>query len=197
MKKAILLSGGIDSCCLAYWLKPEFAIFINYGQRPAMAELRASQAIANAMAIPMEIIDIDCSSLGSGDLSAKRKLKMAPVSEWWPFRNQMLITFGLMKSLTYGINELLIGSVKSDNKHRDGSNDFFKMMNSLSIYQEGNIKVSSPAIGYESHELISVSKITPEILGYTHSCHKSNIPCGKCNGCLKHIYTKQKSKLFN
>jgi len=33
--RAILLSGGIDSAALACWQKPDLAININYGQKPA------------------------------------------------------------------------------------------------------------------------------------------------------------------
>jgi len=35
--KAILLSGGLDSIALAYWLRPQIAVTIDYGQRPARA----------------------------------------------------------------------------------------------------------------------------------------------------------------
>ena len=90
MKTAILLSGGIDSCCVAFWKKPELAIHISYGQRSELAELRASKAIASELGIHIEHISIDCSSLGSGDLSKRKRLPIAPVSEWWPFRNQFL-----------------------------------------------------------------------------------------------------------
>lgn len=42
-KTAILLSGGMDSIALAYWKRPEIAITIDYGQKPAAAEVVASK----------------------------------------------------------------------------------------------------------------------------------------------------------
>lgn len=195
-KKALLLSGGIDSCSIAWWKRPEMAFHISYGQKCELAELRASTAIAKAMKMPLELITIDCSSLGSGDLTGKRKLKIAPVSEWWPFRNQLLITLALMKALPHNVTELMIGAVKTDKRHKDGSLKFFELINALTIFQEGHIKITSPSIHLNSVELVKQSAIPSSILGWTHSCHKSNLPCGHCNGCLKHLYTKSKLKLI-
>lgn len=195
-KKAILLSGGIDSCSTAWWKRPQLAFHISYGQKCQLAELRASSAIAEEMKLPLHLINIDCSSLGSGDLIGKRKLKIAPVSEWWPFRNQLLITLALMKALPYNISELMIGAVKTDKRHKDGSLKFFELVNELSRYQEGHIKITSPAIHLDSIELVKKSGVPASLLGWTHSCHKSNLPCGRCNGCLKHLYIKSKLNLI-
>ena len=192
MKNAILLSGGIDSASIAYWIKPDLAININYGQKCAEAELRASAAIAKAIKIKLININIDCSSLGSGDLTGNKPIKIAPVSEWWPFRNQLLITMASMKAINFGIKELIFGAVITDSKHTDGTLKFYKKINELIQYQEGKIKISVPAIKMTSEQLVLKSKIPLSILGWTHSCHVSNYPCGICNGCSKHIQTKQK-----
>ena len=70
MGKALLLSGGMDSAALAWWLKPDLAVFIDYGQRPAAAEKRAAEKIAEEVGIPFEAVHIDCSPLGSDNWSA-------------------------------------------------------------------------------------------------------------------------------
>jgi len=189
-KFGILLSGGIDSAALAYWKKPDYGIHINYGQKCAEAELTASSAIANAIGFPLEVINIDCSSLGSGDLSTNKFLPFAPVSEWWPFRNQLLLTFAAMKAVSVGIEELFFGAVSTDNKHIDGTSKFFELLNAVIELQEGNIRLSVPAISLTSEELIKLSKVPTSILGWTHSCHTSNVPCSICNGCNKHINIK-------
>jgi 7-cyano-7-deazaguanine synthase len=186
----ILLSGGIDSACLCYWKKPKVAFNINYGQKAAKAERQASIAIADAIGVNIEFIDIDCSQLGSGDLTNEKALGIAPVSEWWPFRNQLLVTLACMKAIQYGTKCLIIGAVSSDRKHKDGRSMFFDKLSTLTKYQEGGIKITAPAINLSSVQLIRKSKMPLSILGWTHSCHVSNYPCGKCNGCLKHIATK-------
>lgn len=195
-KKGILLSGGIDSCSIAWWKRPQLAIHISYGQKCQLAELRASSAIAKEMKLPLHLINIDCSTIGSGDLTGKRKLKISPVSEWWPFRNQLLITMALMKGLPYDISELMIGAVKTDKRHKDGSLKFFQLINALSVFQEGHVKITTPGIHLNSVDLVKQSGIPSSLLGWTHSCHKSDLPCGHCNGCLKHLYIKSKLKLI-
>ncbi|MBS4064723.1 MAG: 7-cyano-7-deazaguanine synthase [Chitinophagaceae bacterium] len=187
MSRAILLSGGIDSIALTYWKKPEFAITINYGQAPAETELRVSRTICELLNIKHIAINIDCSALGSGDLLKSTSLTIAPSTEWWPYRNQLLVTLASMKAISYGIKEVMLGSVLSDGFHKDGTEGFYSILNSLMNYQEGSINISAPAISLTSTELVHVSKVTSDLLFYAHSCHKSNVPCGHCRGCYKYI----------
>lgn len=194
MNKGILLSGGVDSIALAYWRRPTFAFTINYGQKPFIAESRSSAAICSLLKIKHYIIEVDCSPLGSGDLLKNEPLPMAPSTEWWPFRNQLLITLASMKAISLNINEIMAGSVMSDGFHKDGTSTFYELIDSLTGFQEGGIRVTAPAIGMSSVELIVQSKIPPEILLYAHSCHTGNVPCGNCRGCFKYIDVMQKLK---
>lgn len=191
MIKGLLLSGGIDSIALAFWLKPHYAFTIDYGQKAATAEMKASAEVCKILNIIHIPISVDCGFLGSGDLANKVPTNHAPSSEWWPFRNQLLITLAGMKALDLGVNELLLGSVKNDSFHLDGTLPFYTHINSLMEMQEGNIKVNVPGIHHSTIELVKLSKVPIEILGWAHSCHKSNTPCGNCNGCNKYIYTMQ------
>jgi 7-cyano-7-deazaguanine synthase len=194
MSKAILMSGGMDSTALVYWKKPEYAITINYGQRPAEAEIRTSKIICDLIGIKHLELNVDCSSLGSGDLANNTSLDLAPSSEWWPYRNQLLVTLASMKAIALGVNELMVASVKSDGFHTDGTLEFYKLIDQLINYQEGHLKVTAPAINLMSHELVILSKIPSEILCYAHSCHTGNIPCGTCRGCRKYISVFKKLK---
>jgi 7-cyano-7-deazaguanine synthase len=194
MAKAILLSGGIDSVSLAHWEKPDYAITINYGQRPALAEVRASKAVCEALAIRHIVIEADCSTLGSGDLANEKALEIAPSTEWWPYRNQLLVTLACMKSISFGVSEMMIASVKSDGFHKDGTEEFYSLLNNLMAFQEGNIAISAPAIHLSSIELVIHSGIPSETLYYAHSCHTSSVPCGRCGGCYKYISVMQTLK---
>lgn len=187
IKRALLLSGGIDSICLAYGLKPEIAYTIDYGQLPANREIYVSKIICDIVGIKHEIIRVDCSSLGTGSLINKESLKISPSDEWWPFRNQLLITLALMRCIKDNVHELFLASVKSDNFHCDGSSDFYNLINNLVSYQEGNINVICESLEFYSHELAIKYNVPLEILSLAHSCHKSNIACGKCSGCLKQL----------
>lgn len=189
-KKAILLSGGMDSIALAYWKRPDIAITLDYGQRAAQAEIQAASSVTKELGMDHHIIRIDCSSLGSGDLVGSKPLSDAPITEWWPYRNQMLVTLALMKAIQLEVCELMVGSVKTDAQHLDGTAEFYEQLSKLVSMQEGGIKVSAPAIAMTTVELIKVSGIPENILMYAHSCHTSNSPCGKCHGCMKYLYVK-------
>lgn len=191
MIKAILLSGGMDSIALAYQEKPQIAFTVNYGQRPAEKEILVSREICEILDIQHETITVDCKHLGSGDLSMNESLSVSPSSEWWPYRNQLLVTFACMKGISMNVNELILGSVKTDGFHKDGTKDFYDKLNDLIYYQEGSIKISSPAISLSTTELIIQSKIPMEVLLWAHSCHISNSSCGDCPGCLKHLRVRQ------
>lgn len=190
-KRAILLSGGMDSIALAYWLRPEVAITLDYGQMAAEAEINASTMVAELLSMEHYVLRIDCSSLGSGDLVGSKPLSDAPVTEWWPYRNQMLVTLALMKAIQLDVCELMVGSVKTDAQHSDGTPEFYEQLSRLVAMQEGGIKVTAPAIGMTTVELVKKSQIPETVLMYAHSCHTSNQPCGKCHGCNKYMYVKE------
>lgn len=190
-KRAILLSGGMDSIALAYWKRPEIAITLDYGQRAAEAEIAAASRVASLLGIEHHILRVDCSSLGSGDLVGTEPIGDAPITEWWPYRNQMLVTLALMKAIQLSVCELMVGSVATDSQHLDGTAEFYEQLSRLVSMQEGGIKITAPAIHMTTVELIKESCISENILLYAHSCHTSNHPCGRCHGCAKYMYVKE------
>lgn len=185
-RAAILLSGGIDSAALCYWQKPEHAIHINYGQKAAVAESRAATAIAAAVGIPLSIIRADLSPLGQGIMAGTGQSQLGATPEWWPFRNQLLITLAAMKMAATGQTVLLIGTVATDRLHRDSTAAFREAMGQVLSLQEGKIHLSAPASRLRSAQLVRKSRMPHEIVAWTHSCHVSALPCGRCRGCTKH-----------
>lgn len=185
--RAVLLSGGMDSIALAHWKRPEIAITIDYGQKAAATELAAAAEVARRLAIRHETLRVDCSSLGSGDMAGGAPLAVAPVTEWWPFRNQMLLTLAGMKAVAIGVVELMVGSVASDGSHADGRAEFYAAADRLMSLQEGGIRVTAPAIGMTTADLIRTSGVSRETLGWAHSCHTGPLACGDCRGCHKHF----------
>ena len=189
MKAALLLSGGMDSIALAYWKRPDLAVTIDYGQRPAEAEVEAARGVCNALGIEHEIVRVDCSALGSGDLAGTPPLAIAAVPEWWPYRNQLLITLAAARVLGRGFDSILLGTVASDGTHVDGRKAFIESLCILMEMQEGHIRVEAPAIGLSSVQLIQKSEIPISILAWAHSCHIADFACGYCRGCRKHFET--------
>lgn len=187
MKTALLLSGGMDSLALAWWKRPDFAITIDYGQLAAKTELRASAFIAALAGMEHHVLRIDCRAVGSGDMAGQPANSHAPASDWWPYRNQMLITFAAMKALRLGASKLLIGTVKSDVSHRDGSAEFVSAINDLVRFQEGGIEIEAPAMQLDTAQLIRRAGVPAGVLMLAHSCHKAEVSCGNCRGCNKYF----------
>jgi 7-cyano-7-deazaguanine synthase len=183
---AILLSGGMDSLCIAAWKKPSIAYTIDYGQTPANGEIRAAIGISKYLNIPHVLLKVDCAEIGSGDLAGTLPLACAPATDWWPFRNQLLITIAAARALKDGVSELLFGSVKGDQTHVDGSAEFFNLIEKLLMIQEGNLRVTAPALPFTTAELIRKVDVPFELLAWSHSCHSSEFACGQCRGCVKH-----------
>lgn len=111
----------------------------------------------------------------------------SPAPEWWPFRNQIIVTLAASWALVHGFEAVVIGCVSSDGmRHVDGSPGFIDALGRLIRSQEGGIDLLAPAIDLSTRELIRASGTPREILGWTHSCHVMSIACGSCPGCVKH-----------
>jgi 7-cyano-7-deazaguanine synthase len=186
---ALLLSGGMDSISIAWWKRPDIALFVDYGQKPAAAEEEASRAACNAIGLSYEVVRADCSALGSGNMSGLPALDVAPVPEWWPFRNQLILTLAGAAALKLDAKHLLIGTLSTDAEHADGRGDFIEAISNLMALQEGGLTVSAPAIGMTALELARTSGVPQSVLSWAHSCHTGNLACGQCRGCLKHYAT--------
>jgi 7-cyano-7-deazaguanine synthase len=184
-KRLLLHSGGLDSTCLAVRLRPEVALTIDYGQLSAHGEIRAAQAICDWLGIEHHVLSIDCREIGSGLLAGSGADPHAPIKEWWPYRNQLLVTLGCSWGLPRDIDELILGSVSTDSRHRDGTPEFYELADQLVRMQEGGLSVTAPAIGMDSITLLRETPLPNGLLGFTHSCHTSDFACGLCPGCLK------------
>src|ERR1044071_7215477 len=103
MSTGLLLSGGMDSTALAYWKRPQVAYSIDYGQLPAEGEIRAAEAVCAALSVRHRVVKADCSGFGLGDMAGKPASSLSPISEWWPFRNQLIITLAGAAALGDGV----------------------------------------------------------------------------------------------
>jgi 7-cyano-7-deazaguanine synthase len=165
------------------------AITVDYGQIPAVAEVRAASAVCADLNIEHHVVKADLSALRSGDMAGTPALGVAAVPEWWPFRNQMLITLAAMRGVALGVDCLLMGTLKTDSAHADGTPRFIRAMDAVLQCQEGSMRLETPAIGCTSAELIRTSGVPLEILAWAHSCHVADQACGVCRGCRKHYET--------
>ncbi len=184
--KALLLSGGIDSTALAYWLRPALAVTVDYGQAVAEAEIHAAEAVCRTLDIPHRTQRLDCAHLGHGCMVGKKQVSIAATLEWWPYRNQLLVTVAAMALVAEGLEEIWVGTVAGDDVHADGKQIFVDQLSRLLEMQEGGVRLRAPAIHLTSEVLLERAQVPRSLLGWTFSCHVSRYPCGQCRGCIKH-----------
>jgi 7-cyano-7-deazaguanine synthase len=182
----LLLSGGVDSACIAAWKRPDHCLGIDYGQKASAAEQRSAAAIAAHLGLPFTHIRVDASAVGGGLMSQQPSTTRGAAPEWWPYRNQLLITVAAAWAIAHVHDEVVVGTVAGDgDRHADGRQEFYDAMNALLQAQEGGLSVSVPAIGLSTSELIAISAVDDATLGWTHSCHTGDVPCARCPGCTK------------
>lgn len=186
MSDLLLLSGGIDSIAIAAWLRPAKCLTIDYGQKAATAEIVASEQACKALHLDHTVLTAPISDVGTGDMSDSGTSEHSVHSEFWPFRNQYLVTLAAMYSIKHGYNRVLIGTVATDCRHKDGTHQFVSDMDNLLRAQEGAIRFAAPAISMTSVELVRQSRVVSSILAWAHSCHVGRLACGRCRGCVKH-----------
>ncbi len=182
----LLLSGGIDSTALAAVFRPALCLAINYGQRSAIGELRAAAAICRALHLRLKTLRLDLGGLGGGLLKDEKVMPGAPSPEWWPYRNQFLVTAAASVALGESLSQVLVGTVAEDGvRHLDGRAEFYEALDRLVSMQEGGVRVNVPAIDQTSVELVHRSGLSEDVLAWTISCHRASFPCGDCPGCWK------------
>ncbi len=185
MSSVLLLSGGVDSTAVAALERPTACLAVDYGQVTARGELAAARGVADSLGLTLDTVEVDCAAVGSGLLHGSRAASAAPSAEWWPYRNQLLVTLAAAWALPRDLDEVIVAAVATDGFHRDGQAEFFAQLDSLIAYQEGELRVSAPAIGKSTVDLVREARIGKDVLGWTFSCHRSVPACGDCPGCNK------------
>ena len=112
--RALLFTGGLDSTALAYKERPDLCITIDYGQQPAPGEIRAAKAIAAELSLRHEVIRVDASAVGSGLLAGASHLSEQMPPEWWPYRNQLLITIAAARLAREDGGTIIVGTVRGE-----------------------------------------------------------------------------------
>ncbi len=182
--RVLLFSGGIDSTVLAWWRKPDRLLFVDYGQVSARGEERAVVPIARDLGLPLDIRRVDLTPFGHGIMAGGKALNPnAP--EFWPYRNQMLVTMAAMAYADQAPLSIDIGTVLGDDVHPDGSLGFRTAMNAV-LASQGAVTLQAPGAEATTEDLIARSGAPLSILGWTFSCHTGTWACGHCRGCTKH-----------
>lgn len=199
MTTLLLLSGGLDSTAVAAMTRPDHCLTVDYGQIAADAERRAATQVAMELGLDSTAIRVQAGVVGAGLMAKDPKTGIPDgiAPEWWPFRNQLLITLAAAWGVTRGVTTIMLGTVANDGaRHRDGTEEFLDAVDALVSLQEGGIRIAAPAAHLSASELLRASEVPERVLAWTHSCHRANLPCTHCPGCIKRAETLHAADLL-
>ena len=195
-KVILLLSGGIDSTVLLFWLlKNDYDVYplhINYGQITATAEIRAIHSLT-----PNEILKKtffmnvpELITVGSGTLAGEYphytdSKKQWYESEFFPNRNLLLLTLASSYGYKNDIPNISIGVV-GRNSYNDTKKTFLNLVQRTVTNSLTKIEIIAPFAGKSRKFVIdeAISLKTP--LEFTFSCNSLNEKhCLLCTSCLE------------
>lgn len=194
MSSLLLISGGLDSTAIAAINKPTAALFVDYGQRPAAGERRAARDVCAHLGLELHEVAVDLTPLGAGLLNPRGSLlHVSPSPEWYPYRNQFLITIAAAEALALGHDEVWIGLVAEDEtRHADGTTQFVGALDALLRLQEGRLSLLAPGHSTSTAALLEQASLPDWLLDRTVSCHVSPVSCGECPGCIKRSWSRSR-----
>jgi 7-cyano-7-deazaguanine synthase len=140
--------------------------------------------VADHLSIRLHEVTVDLSCLGKGLLVGLPGADDSPSPEWFPFRNQYLVTIAASIALSNGYQTVVLGLVAGDGeRHADGTRPFITALDKLVAIQEGGVRVTAPHVDMPTTMLLQLSGVSVRVLRRTHSCHVGNLACGQCPGC--------------
>ena len=208
-KAIILLSGGVDSATLLFYVKQRLevehivALSFVYGQKHSK-ELDCAKWQAEAAGVAEHrTLDISFygeltrggSALTDGSIEVpdledvKPEERMQP-STYVPNRNMVFLSLASAFAEAQGITDVFYGAQAQDEYgYWDCSQDFVKRMNDvLSLNRKGKVKVRAPLAGMSKTEVVKIGLELGVDYDHTWTCYRGGAePCGTCPSCVERI----------
>ncbi len=179
-KSLLLISGGLDSSSVAYYLTKNGIDFdcliINYGQRSARMQLRASKEVCKRL--NKNLIKINIHNVSKPFIDKNWLRPHEPI----PYRNLIIVSIAFTLAKEKGYTEVIMGIVKEDCQTERYLIKLEELGDAIGV------KLSIPFANFPKWVLLKAgieSGLDPEI---TYSCilgHKYH--CGQCSQCRKRM----------
>lgn len=205
MKAVLILSGGLDSSTLGYWLKANgyselVCVTFNYGQKQII-ELKSASAIAHRLGATHHIVDISfIKTFLSGSSSSLTNPNIAvPHGEYSkenmqstvvPNRNSMLLTTAWTIACIEKADALAYGAHGGDHYvYPDTRPDYFNAINlSLRLGTEDsrkdNLNLIAPFINWDKAAIVKAGSTLNVPFELTWTCYEGgDTHCGLCGAC--------------
>lgn len=200
-RAVLLLSGGMDSTTLLWWLRAAradiqiHAVSIDYGQRHRVeldcAEALARQAqVAAHKRIGLDLGSIGGSPLTDSGLAVPAAADKRQVDTVVPLRNMLLVTAAAAYAETQGIRHLYVAPVKDDYAaYRDCRREFYDGLEkalSLGATRPVKMRLLTPFVEWWKTQVVAEGLRLGVPYERTHTCYEGARPaCGRCDACAE------------
>jgi len=200
MKTLLLLSGGLDSSILLYYLMEDAgqevtAISFNYGQRHSK-EISCARWFAEDVGISHIIVDLP--RLGGSALTEPAVITNVHQSEKIPHghyedacmkativpgRNMIMLGYAANIAIANKMDAIAIANHAGDHAiYPDCREDFIRSMRSVL----SPLEVLSPFCTFSKKEIVNIGWELEVPFGMTWTCYEGGKrPCGKCGACVE------------
>ena len=198
----LLLSGGMDSTTLLWWMKNQaiaeiHTVAIDYGQRHKI-ELESSRTLSQqAGAQSHRVLTLNLQQIGGNPLtdqalSVPAAADKQQINTVVPYRNMLFVTLAAAWAERGNIQHLYISPVKDDYKaYRDCRRAFFNALElalSLGATHDTTVHIHTPFIEKWKAEVIQIGLALEVPYQHTHTCYEGIRPaCGRCDACVERL----------
>ncbi|BBN07704.1 7-cyano-7-deazaguanine synthase [Marchantia polymorpha subsp. ruderalis] len=179
----LLMSGGLESATILWHWKRSarlFPLFVNYGQRGAQMEERASEKLCSQLEI--ELSKFDLSKVGDSFRALQHPTRLhVPV----PNRNLLLLALGASYASQVGADTLALTLNKDDlGTYSSSSQSFVNSFRATAAVLDPPIEVVAPLSHFTKAEVVRFANDLGVPLSDTYSCMIGRAHhCGRCSQC--------------
>lgn len=204
----VLLSGGLDSLACFYWAQKQTDIVLgltfDYGQKAAVAEIKAAQKICQRFDIKHKVIDLTWVKdlTGSALISQSKPLPKVAFDDldnpqvtqhsaklvWVPNRNGLLINCAAAIAEDQLASQIFVGFNKEEAQtFSDNSKAFVKSVNqALELSTQEEVTLCAPFIENTKTEILAWLLENQIDLSVLWSCYLTgDRMCGACESCTR------------
>ena len=193
-KCVVVLSGGVDSTTLAYYIKDQgydlAAITFNYGQI-STKEIEHAKKIAAKLNIPIQIIDLSSlkeifqgiTSLVDENIEMTKSFSQPIIV---PFRNAIFLSIAVAYANSINSARIVYGAQLSDaQNYPDCREEFYRSFEKTArLGTDTQIMIEAPFSDKSKSEVIKLGTQLGVPFNLTWSCYlNKEVHCGQCESC--------------
>lgn len=198
----VLLSGGLDSTCMAYALRRAghrlIAVSFDYGQRHCK-ELRCAEKIAKLLNTEHLVIEMKCDQGIFGDSALTSDNVSVPNNHYAddsmrvtvvPNRNAIMLSITYAVACSRGADHVAIAAHSGDHPiYSDCRKEFmaaFAGMERLALAGMRIPELLTPFIDMSKSDIAAIGQALEVPFAETWSCYKGGLlHCGSCGTCVE------------